>query len=146
MTDATVLERLQQMLDAHEFTRAYGFRVVSVGGGEATIVAPFMKRWERPGGIVSGQVYMNSADCAMWLAILGQDLEQDGGGQDGSAGMAVSTELNTAFIEPAREEDVTCTARILRNGRRLVYGVADCFGADGRLLTHHMVTYARKSA
>ena len=146
MTDALAVERLQEMLDAHEFTRAYGFRVVSVGGGEATIVAPFMKRWERPGGIVSGQVYMNAADCAMWLAILGQDLERAGGDPDGRTRMAVSTELNTAFVAPAREEDITCTARILRDGRRLVFGVADCHGADGRLLSHHMVTYARTGA
>lgn len=147
MTDALAVERLQRMLDEHEFTSAYGFRVVSVGGGEATVVAPFLKRWERPGGIVSGQVYMNAADCAMWLAILGQDgLGKDWGGPEGRTGLAVSTELNTAFIAPAREEDITCTARILRNGRRLVFGVADCHGADGRLLSHHMVTYARTSA
>ena len=146
MTGALAVERLQRMLDEHEFTSAYGFRVVSVGGGEATIVAPFLKRWERPGGIVSGQVYMNAADCAMWLAILAQDLAEDGGGPERRTGLAVSTELNTAFIAPAREEDITCTARILRNGRRLVYGVADCHGADGRILSHHMVTYARTGA
>ncbi|MDQ6919171.1 MAG: PaaI family thioesterase [Candidatus Dormibacteraeota bacterium] len=126
--------QLQEMLDGHEFTAAYGFQVVSVGGGEATIRAPFMKRWERPGGIVSGQVYMNAADCAMWVAILGNQ---------GTGPITVTTELNTSFIAPAREEDITCTARILRNGRRLIYGLADCHGADGRLLSHHMLTYAR---
>jgi uncharacterized protein (TIGR00369 family) len=128
---------LQRMLDANEFTAAYGFQVVSVGGGEATIRVPFMKRWERPGGIVSGQVYMNAADCAMWLAILGNH----GGGP-----ITVTTELNTSFIAPAKEEDITCTARILRNGRRLIHGLADCYGADGRLLSHHMLTYARANA
>jgi acyl-coenzyme A thioesterase PaaI-like protein len=125
------------MLDANEFTSAYGFRVLSVGGGEATVRVPFMKRWERPGGILSGQVYMTAADCAMWIAILGDDRNQ------GRPGLAVTTELNTAFIAPAREEDITCTARILRHGKRLVYGVADCHGADGRMLSHHMLTYAR---
>ena len=87
MNQALAVERLQRMLDEHEFTSAYGFRVVSVGGGEATVVAPFLKRWERPGGIVSGQVYMNAADCAMWLAILGQDLERAGGDPDGRTRM-----------------------------------------------------------
>lgn len=125
------------MLDAHEFTSAFGFQVVSVGGGEATIRVPFLKRWERPGGILSGQVYMNAADCAMWVAIIGNH---------GSGPMSVTTELNTSFIGAAREEDVTCTARILKHGRRLVYGVADCYGADGRQLTHHMLTYARADA
>jgi uncharacterized protein (TIGR00369 family) len=128
---------LQAMLDSHEFTSAFGFKVVSVGGGEATVRVPFMKRWERPGGILSGQVYMNAADCAMWVAIMGNH---------GSGRMSVTTELNTSFIAAAREEDITCTARILRNGRRLIYGLADCHGADGRLLSHHMLTYARSDA
>ena len=131
------LEELQGMLDANEFTAAYGFQVVSVGGGQATVRVPFMRRWERPGGILSGQVYMNAADCAMWLAILGNH---------GRGPNTVTTELNTSFIAAAREEDITCTAKILRNGRRLIYGLADCHGADGRLLSHHMVTYARADA
>jgi uncharacterized protein (TIGR00369 family) len=128
------VEELQRMLDANEFTSAYGFQVISIGAGEATVRVPFMKRWERPGGILSGQVYMNAADCAMWVAILGNH---------GRGPITVTTELNTSFIRAAREEDITCTARILRNGRRLIYGLADCNGADGRLLSHHMVTYAR---
>jgi uncharacterized protein (TIGR00369 family) len=131
------VDELQAMLDSHEFTAAFGFQVVAVGGGEATIRVPFLKRWERPGGILSGQVYMNAADCAMWVAIMGNH---------GSGRMAVTTELNTSFIGAAREEDITCTARVLKYGRRLIYGLADCHGADGRHLAHHMVTYARTDA
>lgn len=128
---------LQRMLDANEFTSAFGFQVVEVGEGAATLRVPFMKRWERPGGILSGQVYMAAADCAMWVAILGTQ---------GYGPMSVTTELNTAFIAAAREEDITCTARILKSGRRLIYGSADCSSLDGRLLSHHMLTYARSDA
>jgi len=131
------LADLQAMLDAHEFTSAFGFQVVSAGGGEATIRVPFLKRWERPGGILSGQVYMNAADCAMWVAIVASH---------GFGPVTVTTELNTSFMGAAREEDITCTARILRNGRRLIYGLADCYGADGRHFAHHMLTYARADA
>jgi acyl-coenzyme A thioesterase PaaI-like protein len=31
---------------------------------------PFQKAIERPGGIVSGSVFMTAADLAMWLAIM----------------------------------------------------------------------------
>jgi acyl-coenzyme A thioesterase PaaI-like protein len=77
---------------------------------------------------------MNAADCAMSVAILGNH---------GRGPITVTIELNTSFIAAAREEDITCTARILRNGRRLIHGLADCRGVDGRLLSHHMLTYAR---
>ena len=54
------------MLDANEFTSAYGFQVVAVGGGEATLRVTLLKRWEGPGGIVSGAASMTAADWAVW--------------------------------------------------------------------------------
>jgi hypothetical protein len=32
---------------------------------------------------------------------------------------------------------------VIRWGRRLVYAVAECAAGDGRILTHHTVTYFR---
>ena len=126
---------LQALLDGHQFSAIFGFQVLGVGGGAATLRVPFHERWVRPGGIVSGPVLMAAADCAMWMAVIGNL----GGGT-----LALTTQLDTAFIGAARREDVTCTARILRAGSRLIYGSADCYGADGRQLTHHLVTYARE--
>jgi acyl-coenzyme A thioesterase PaaI-like protein len=41
------------------------------------------------------------------------------------------------------KEPFRCAARVLKLGRRLVYGVAECVNGEGRLLAHHGVTYAR---
>jgi uncharacterized protein (TIGR00369 family) len=128
------VEQLEAVLAEAPFAGAYGFKVLSIGDGECTVGAPFQTAFERPGGIVSGQVYMTAADVAFWFAIktrLGLD--------DGS----VSCEINTAFLSAARDEDIICEAQILKLGRRLVYGTARCFAAGGRLLTHHTLTYAR---
>jgi acyl-coenzyme A thioesterase PaaI-like protein len=76
---------------------------------------------------------MAAADAAMWIALMTRADEV----------MAVTANLDTAFLGAARQEPVTCDARVLRFGRRLVYGTAECRGADGRLLTHHTITYAR---
>jgi len=77
---------------------------------------------------------MAAADCAMWLAIKRHiGLEHD----------AVTSELNTAFLNAARRETVYCTARVLKMGKRIIYGTAECHDGNGRLFTHHTVTYAR---
>lgn len=126
--------QVQAILDAHRFTSAMGFRVEALADGEAVIRVPFRPEFERPGGIVSGQVYMNAADVAFWLAVktrLGLD--------DAST----TSNLETAFLAPARQEDLVCTARVLKFGRRLIFGVAECRNQAGRLLTHHTLTYAR---
>ncbi|MDQ6773201.1 MAG: PaaI family thioesterase [Candidatus Dormibacteraeota bacterium] len=134
MSSLVTLAELQALLDGVAFTSAMGMRVVSLGDAECVVRVPFRREFERPGGIVSGQVYMNAADVAAWCAIktrLGLD--------DGST----TSNLETAFLAAAREEDVLCTARVLKFGRRLVYGVAECRSEAGRLLTHHSITYAR---
>ena len=61
----------------------------------------------------------------------------------GVEGDALTSELNTAFLAPAKGEHVYCTARILKFGKRRIYGVAECHGKKGGLFTHHTVTYVR---
>ncbi len=104
--------QLQALLDGSIFLRPYGFRVVTVKQGECTLELPHHKDLERPGGIINGPALMAAADCAMWLAIKAKL---------GIEGDALTSELNTAFLAPAKSEHV--------------YG----------LFTHHTLTYVRPS-
>lgn len=131
---AVTESELQRLLSEVAFTRGYGFRVHSVGEGECAIAVPFQQAFERPGGIVSGQVFMAAADVAMWLAIMTKL---------GTAETAVTVEMKTSFLSGARQEDFLCRARILKLGKRLIYGVAECVNQQGKLLTHHTITYIR---
>src|SRR5881397_1266894 len=104
--------QLQALLDKSRFLRPYGFRVVTVKQGECTLELPHHKNLERPGGIINGPALMAAADCAMWLAIKAHlGVEQD----------ALTSELSTAFLSPAKGEHVYCTAEILKMGRRRIY-------------------------
>ena len=125
---------LQALLKRARFVSGYGFRLVAVSDEECTIAMPFRRAMERPGGTVNGPAFMTAADCAMWMAIkrhLGMHHD------------AVTYELNTAFLNAARRETVYCTARILKLGKRMIYGTAECHDGKGRLFTHHTVTYSR---
>ena len=125
---------LQRLLGRSRFVGGYGLKIVSVSDAECTIAMPFRRALERPGGTVNGPAFMAAADCAMWLAIKRHiGLEHD----------AVTSELNTAFLNAARRETVYCTARVLKLGKRIIYGTAECHDRRGRLFTHHTVTYAR---
>jgi uncharacterized protein (TIGR00369 family) len=125
---------LRRVLAEAPFARVYGFQVASFGDGECSIRVPFQAALERPGGIVSGAVFMAAADVAMWLAI-----KTKLGLADGS----VTAEMKTNFLAGAKNESFTSTARILKCGQRLIYGVAECVSESGKLLTHHTVTYIR---
>src|SRR5215510_9530044 len=90
---AVTAEDLRQILAAFAFARIYNFKLHSFAGSECTLDMPFQEAIERPGGIVSGSVFMTAADVAMWLAIMTLL---------GIEAMTVTTELNTAFLNSAR--------------------------------------------
>src|SRR5437773_12446286 len=100
---------LQTLLDKSKFIRHYGFRVVRANEESCVIELPHKPLLERPGGIINGPALMAAADCAMWLAIKTRI---------GAAEDALTSELNTAFLAPAKGGHVYRTARILKFGRR----------------------------
>jgi acyl-coenzyme A thioesterase PaaI-like protein len=69
MTLACSEDELRQLLNDVAFTRNFGFVLHGIEDGQCSIDVPFQEAFERPGGIVSGQVFMAAADVAMWLAI-----------------------------------------------------------------------------
>jgi len=94
-------EELRQLLDDVTFTRNLGFRIDGIGEGQCTINVPFQEAFERPGGIVSGQVFMAAADVAMWLAIKTKL---------GLAGSSVTVERKTNFLCAAGKRDSAAPA------------------------------------
>jgi len=125
---------LEHLLTEVAFTRNLGFRLSSIGDGQCSINVPFQEAFERPGGVVSGQVFMAAADVAMWLAIKTKL---------GLADSSVTAEMKTNFLGAAKKEGFRCTAKVLKVGRRLIYGMVECVDSTGRLLAHSTVTYIR---
>src|SRR5215471_13017170 len=109
--------QLENLLRDVAFTREFGFKLYSIADGQCTIDVPFRAAFERPGGIVSGQVFMAAADVAMWLAI-----KTKLGIGDGS----VTVEMKTNFLGSARKQSFRCVAHVLKLGRQLIYGSAEC--------------------
>lgn len=134
MALAVTKTELRKLLSEAPFASIYGFKVRSIANGECTLHVPFQPAFERPGGLVSGPVFMAAADVAMWLALATKL---------GPADMSLTAKMTTAFLNAAKQEDFQCTAKILKLGTRLVYGTAECVTTEGKLLTHHTMTYIR---
>jgi acyl-coenzyme A thioesterase PaaI-like protein len=128
------IAQLQQLISSDtKFLRGYGFIVREIQHGSCTLLAPFLAQFERPGGIVSGPIFMAAADVAFWLAI-----KTVRGFDDPS----VTTHMQTQFLSSAREESFLCVASVLHAGKRTAYGTAECRSEQGVLLAHHTLTYA----
>jgi uncharacterized protein (TIGR00369 family) len=92
---------------------AWGIEVVEAAEGRATVRLPFRPDLLRPGGTVSGPALMGLADVAMWAALLGVT-----GGRDES----VTSTVTVNFLRPFAPGPVVAEARLLKRGKRMVFG------------------------
>jgi uncharacterized protein (TIGR00369 family) len=134
MTLATSRQELERWLVGAAFNAYYQFQLREIGAGECTIEVPFRVEFERPGGTVSGPVFMAAADVAVWFAVATRRVISE---------PWVTADLKTAFLRAAHRQPFTCTARVLKIGRQLAYAVAECARQDATPLTHHTAIYVR---
>jgi uncharacterized protein (TIGR00369 family) len=92
---------------------AWGIEVVEAAEGRATVRLPSRPDLLRPGGTVSGPALMGLADVAMWAALLGVT-----GGRDES----VTSTVTVNFLRPFAPGPVVAEARLLKRGKRMVFG------------------------
>ena len=88
------------------------------------------------GGVLCGQAVMAAADTAMILAIATQL---------GGFKPMTTVQLQTSFLRtiPGDAGSVRVVARVLRRGRKLVFGEVHLSDAHGALAAHATTTYAR---
>ncbi len=89
----------------------------------------------RPGGYISGPTLFTVADLAGWvMSFIRNGIEP----------MAVTWDLHITFLRPAIGGDVIGDLRILKQGRKLVYGEVTMHidGEPNKPVAHATITYA----
>ena len=117
------------------FCAELGIRCEQLRGEEAVTRWSFSPRFARPVEFACGPVLMAVADVAMYCAVFTRG---------GIVPLALTNEMKIAFLRPAvGARDLLARARILKRGRRVVYGVVDVAqdGAPDRLVAHATTTY-----
>src|SRR5215510_11702591 len=110
-----------------EFPQVFGagatVKIERADGATCRVREPFNERMLRPGGTVSGPTLMALADCAMYVVLLSAI---------GPVGLAVTTNLNTNFLNKAPAgHDVIAEARLMKLGKRLAVGEVMLYSAAG---------------
>ena len=87
-------------------------QVEKIAPGVARVRQSIGHQHLRPGKTVSGPTLMMVADCAAYVAILGQI---------GEVALAVTTSLHINFLrKPVSDRDILGESRLLKTGKRLI--------------------------
>ncbi len=129
MTPESITEFLRTVMPSSD---DMGFVCTAVGDGTATVTWSYDDHWTRPGDYISGPLLMSLADTALYCAVFGAlgRIEP----------MAVTSEMSTHFLQPAKGGDVTAEATLLRVSDRVVYGEVH-MSVHGELVAHTTGTY-----
>ena len=103
--------------------------------GEVMLTLPVAPKHVHGGGVLCGQSLMAAADTAMILAICTHL---------GSFKPMTTVQLQTSFLRPIPGDAgaAKVVARVLRMGRKLVFGEIEILDARGELAAHATTTYA----
>lgn len=116
------------------FAKLIGMRLVDLKPGEATISIEMRDDLRQPSGVLHGGVTATLIDTAMAFAVrtrLG-------------IGEATATiDLTIHYVRPHLAGKFTCTARVVRAGKRIFTVSADVHNDEGKLIATGLSTYTR---
>ena len=112
-----------------------GLRLQAARLGEVELALPVAPKLVHGGGVLCGQALMAAADTAMILAVCTHV---------GGFKPMTTVQLQTSFLRPIAGDAGTAQvlARVLRLGRKLVFGEVLIHDAQGALAAHATTTYS----
>lgn len=111
---------------------AWGVELLEARDGTARLRLPAHPQLLRPGNTVSGPALMGLADVAIWAALLSTSQGRDN---------SVTSSMNVNFLSPAGPGPVIAEARIVKAGKRMIYGEVHIFPEGSDRAAVHVTTH-----
>lgn len=105
--------------------------ITDITKDSATMCIPATDRINRLGGMICGQAIMALADTAMVFAVAANA---------GSFVSMTSVNMQTTFLRPAQGEKMFAVAKVIKSGKRLVYGEVNLHMGDAAKPVAHVTT------
>jgi uncharacterized protein (TIGR00369 family) len=127
---AFAAERLQEM----PLARMIGMRLVDLQLDEAVITIDMGDDLRQPSGVLHGGVTATLIDTAMAFAVRTRLEVSDA---------TATIDLTVHYVRPHLAGTLTCTAKVVRAGRRIFSVSAEAYNEEGKLIATGLSTYTR---
>jgi uncharacterized protein (TIGR00369 family) len=128
------IEQLQTMNHEVPFVKLLGIEITAVEQGICRARMPYDDQLSQYYGLVHGGVIASLADTMVYLAQTTLN---------GITKNTVTTNLGVNYLSPAKQEDLYAEGRVIKNGKKIIYGEVSITNASGRLIAHATATYLR---
>jgi uncharacterized protein (TIGR00369 family) len=122
-------------LPAPPIARLFGFRIVSVGDGEAVVRCLPDESTYNPVGLIHGGLMCTLLDTVCGIAV--QTTLPPGV-------VAPTIEIKVSYLKAVRDDgrEIECRGRALQVGRKVAFAEGHAYDADGTLLGHATTSLA----
>ena len=136
MREITEEQKRRAAAALHEnlFAKWIGMELVDMAPDVAVIRINMRDDLRQPHGLLHGGVTATLIDTAMAFAVI-TCLEQ--------GERASTADLNVYYLRPHREGPVTCTARVVKAGKRLFTVSGEVANEEGKLIATALSTYSK---
>lgn len=124
----------QGVLHNNEFAKMIGMRLVEMKRDEATIEIEMRDQLRQPHGLLHGGVTATLIDTAMAFAVITVLTREE---------KASTVDLNVHYLRPHTEGKFSCTAKVLKAGKRLLTVSAEVINEQGKLIATALSTYTK---
>lgn len=138
MTDAKLtaaqIKRTQKALADVPYAELLGIELEKIESGSATLGIRVRKRLTQNQGVVHGGAIASLIDTATAFAIITLLAPQE---------QVTTVDLTISYLRPVTNGKLTCTANVLRAGRRLLAVSADVLDSRQKLVATALSTYIK---
>ena len=116
------------------FAKLIGMRLVDIRPNEAVITMEMRDDLRQPSGVLHGGMTATLIDTAMAFAVRTHLADHES---------TATIDLTVHYLRPHTKGTVTCTAKVVRGGKRIFTVSADVENEEGKLIATGLSTYTR---
>lgn len=132
--ETSMVEKARTVFGEVPFIKLIGMQLVEMNDGKAVLSLEMRDELRQPHGVMHGGATASLIDTATAFAVISVLAEDE---------KATTVDLTVHYLRPVAIGAVTCTAKIVRAGRRLLTVSAEVENEKGKLIATALSTYSK---
>jgi uncharacterized protein (TIGR00369 family) len=134
--EESLLAQARRVFGEVPYIKLLGMQLVGLKPGEAVLRMKMREELRQPHGVLHGGATASIIDTATAFAVISVLPEGE---------KATTVDLTVHYLRPVVEGAITCTAKVVRGGRRLLTVSAEVANDEGKLIATALSTYTKIS-